>query len=393
MAGRRILQIINTGARGGGAEHVRALIDGLREDFFFSAALDDEGFLGGDLRKKGIPVFPIPFMSGKLNPRAQLMLGSHIRKHKPALLHLHGTRAAFHGLIARGPFRNPPAIYTVHGLSTSKVMSRQARLAYTAVEIFLCSRAERVITVSEYDREAIVSNWPIPESKIEVIPNGVDTDRFAPARGKDGVRCKDIARGKEVARVEEELPARAFLRRQHGLPREALVIGTVARMVPQKNLSLLLKAAARLPEAHFLIVGDGPERSKLLALAETMGIAGRVAFAGEQADPLPFLQAMDIFALPSRWEGLPISLLEALSTGLPAVATLVGGNKEVLHGKPFGRLTPPDDPDAFAEALRSLAGSKTGRLGLDARSHVVADYSLKRCIARNKEEYLRILAT
>jgi len=157
----RILHIINTGQRGGGAEHVRALIEGMKDDFFFTAALDDEGSLGAELRARGIPVFHMPFMQGKLNPRAQMLLQRHLRKHKPDLIHLHGTRAALHGLLARGPFRNPSAIYTVHGLSTNKIMRTHARLAYTAVEIYLCAHADRVITVSEFDRRTITSQWPI----------------------------------------------------------------------------------------------------------------------------------------------------------------------------------------------------------------------------------------
>jgi glycosyltransferase involved in cell wall biosynthesis len=157
-----------------------------------------------------------------------------------------------------------------------------------------------------------------------------------------------------------DAPAVADLRKAIHRPRSdadasPCVIG-VGRLVPQKDFSTLLQAFARLPasmDARLLILGDGPERSNLATLARTIGIAARVEFAGQVADPLPHLCRADLFVLSSRWEGMPGSLIEAMACGCAVVSTDIAGAREVLHDGALAPLVPAGDTEAMTAAMRA----------------------------------------
>jgi len=201
-----------------------------------------------------------------------------------------------------------------------------------------------------------------PARKVRVIPNGVDTERFRPR------------------------PPDPALRRELGLPLDAPLAGIVAALRPEKNYALLLKAARlvrqRMPGAHFLIVGDGPERRHITEMVRDWGLCDAVRLAGTRHDIPALLSLMDIFVLTSHMEANPVSILEALACEKPVVATAVGSVGEtVLDGK-TGLLVPPGDAEALAERLIALwsdPGQRTA-LGRAGRRHVVAQWSLRRMI-------------
>jgi glycosyltransferase involved in cell wall biosynthesis len=161
---------------------------------------------------------------------------------------------------------------------------------------------------------------------------------------------------------------------------DALVIGHVARLVPVKNQALLLRAfqqvAQRVPRTRLVILGDGPLRAELVAQSADLGITDKIRFVGAVADVAPWLREFDVVALSSNAEGMSISILEALATGLCVVATNVGGNGELLdHGR-AGRLVPPGDVSAFADALTAVLTNEPlrVRLGRAGRAHVERHY-------------------
>ncbi len=180
-----------------------------------------------------------------------------------------------------------------------------------------------------------------------------------------------------------------------GLPPRPRVVFT-GRLHPQKNLDGLLgawPAVADRTGAALVLVGDGPERDRLAGRARALGVADRVHFAGAVADPADHLRAADAFALPSVAEGMSNSLLEAMATGLPCLASAIGGNVDLLGPGPSGLLLPPDDPRAWAEALvRVLESPPLAReLGTAARRRVEAEFSLKAVVDRYQELYRRLL--
>jgi len=198
----------------------------------------------------------------------------------------------------------------------------------------------------------------------------VDTERFAP-----------LAPAQKIA-----------LRSRLDLPADARVVVFVGRLVPEKRVDLLtgIWSSVReiVPRARLLIVGSGPEEVVLKHKAND-----GILFLGSQADVTPYLQASDLFVLPSAAEGLSLALLEALACGLPVIATSVGGNPEVIRHLETGWLTPPDDPPALTEAIVTLLEDERlqSKLRENARAHAIQNYSLVKMADRLVDLYRQVL--
>lgn len=214
----------------------------------------------------------------------------------------------------------------------------------------------------------------IAEDKIWDIPNGVNLNHFSPLAAE-----QRAARRKELA-----------------LPEGRLVVFS-GRLTHAKALDVLLNAwptvVQAVPDAQLVLVGAGTLQSTLEAQATERGVRDQVHFAGGQSDVAPYLQAADSFVLSSRSEALPVALLEAMSCGLPCVATAVGGNVEVLSDGVSGRLVPVEDAAALAQGLiESLTDPTAARWGEQARQHVARHYSLQAVAERYIEMYTSLVA-
>ena len=168
------------------------------------------------------------------------------------------------------------------------------------------------------------------------------------------------------------------------LPRAALIRGrpdyvvlTAARLHPQKGHAYLLAAAAQVPDATFVLAGGGPLRAELEAQARELGVADRVLFLGERADIPELLAASDLVVLPSLFEGLPVSVLEAMAAERPVVATAIGGTDEAVTHERSGLLVPPRNPEALASAIRRLRSDPdlARRLAKAGRERVEREFS------------------
>jgi glycosyltransferase involved in cell wall biosynthesis len=197
---------------------------------------------------------------------------------------------------------------------------------------------DRHVCVSESVAEFARMEGGLPARKLVVIPNGVDAARFAEASPADLV--------------------------PFGIPRSARTLLFVGRLDFQKGPELLIEAADRVltahADAHVLLVGDGPLRARLAAQAQQTAVADRIHFAGARSDVPMLMRASYALVLPSRWEGLPNVVLEAMSAGLPVVATAVEGTREVVKSGETGWLVPPDSVDALADALDRLLSHYEG---------------------------------
>ncbi len=226
----------------------------------------------------------------------------------------------------------------------------------------------RFTTVSVDLADWLTATVGIPARKVEVLMNGVDTDRFRPG---------------PVDRAAL-LP---------GVSPEAVVVGTVGRLDPVKGHLDLVAAAPRLdPAVHVVIVGGGPEHDRLAAAIESSGVADRVHLLGERSDIPELLRAFDLFCLPSLAEGISNTLLEAMATGLPVVATRVGGNPELVVDGETGMLVPPADPATLAAALGRLATDSSLRvpLGTAARCRAVGAFSVEEMTRRYDKCYTEV---
>ena len=225
----------------------------------------------------------------------------------------------------------------------------------------------RLFTVSEAARQMLIEEVGMPGSRIAVIPNGIDTGRFSPG-----------PRRPEAARV---------------------VVGTVGNLTPVKNHALLVRACGELlrrgTDLELRIAGEGPERGRLADLAASLGMADRLRLAGLVGDVPAFLRELDVFVLSSSTEAHPNALLEAMSCGLPCIATRVGGSPEVLQEGRSGILVEPEDPPALAEAIGRLAADRgeRERLGQAGRRRVCDHYNMERMLVSYEALYTELAAT
>jgi glycosyltransferase involved in cell wall biosynthesis len=212
-----------------------------------------------------------------------------------------------------------------------------------------------VVCVSDGARERLVQDHHVPARKVVTVRNGIDCGRFRP-----------------------DAERRAAARRSWGVAENAVIIGAVGRLSPEKGLDTLVGAGARLAarfpdfDLRFVLVGDGAERERLQRAAHAAGLGPRMVFAGFTDRPCEAYCGLDVFALPSREEALPLALLEAMACGCPPVAMGVGGVPEVLDDRRTSWLVPPGDEEAFAAALAEAVNAGVWReeVGRRARHHV-----------------------
>lgn len=234
--------------------------------------------------------------------------------------------------------------------------------------------AHHIIAVAAACRDFLTTHESIPPEKISLVPNAIDLRRFSP-----GEASWDEARA------------------QLGLPAASRIVAGVGRLNPQKNFALFLDIAAQLaprfPDLHFLLAGDGPEEQMLREKASALGIANRVTFSGYVADTRLVYLAADVLLMPSRYEGLPMTLLEAMAMGLPVVASKLDGIAEVIGDGGEGFLVPSDDAALFVERTAALLADAelSSRISKNARAKIEASFSVERMTSSVEDIYDRFL--
>lgn len=288
-----------------------------------------------------------------------------IRSEEAAVFHAHlpwALRCDW-GLLAADLARVPAVIATqqlFRPISSPREILRQWVLS---------GRVDRYIAVSEDMARRLRATPLFPARKVEIIRNAVDVHRFR--QQSDG----------------------ALRRQLGGVPARPIVLA-LARLDAQKGLFDLLEAAARVPEANFVIAGEGKERESLEDKARMLAIDGRVLFLGHRDDVPELLASCDLFVLPSLYEGFPLSVLEAMAAGKPVVATAIGGTEEAVINGGTGLLVPPHDPAALAAAIRSLLSDPPlgRRLGLAGRERALREFSAEKMVQEVSELYERVLS-
>ena len=325
-----IMEIIRE-AEGGMKEHFMTLVKGLaQEGVEVTALCHFPEAETKELEICGIKVIPYSFPK-KLFPMlgALVKICKLLQKSRPDLIHCHGFQAGFLGRLA-GWLTGIPSVYTVHNFVT---FGRGEWVSgwIQRFERWMGKKTAKTICVSRALKTTMVQEINIPEEKLHVVYNAVPT-----------------------------LPAgdRAAIRSIHNLTDEDWVIGTAARLIPSKGIPILLTAVscslAKYPNIKVLIAGSGPEETNLRMLSRSLGIAGQTIFAGKVSNIHDYYAAFDCFVLPTLSEGLGITVLEAMSFGLPIIASAVGGIPEVLDHERNGILVPPNHTFALRTALQTL---------------------------------------
>jgi glycosyltransferase involved in cell wall biosynthesis len=290
-----------------------------------------------------------------------------LREIRPDVVHTHQIGPLFYAGWAARAERIPLVVHTEHG----KHYAQRARTRWLG---WLAARhARRFFCVSEDVARGVRDHRVAPAAKVCVVANGIDTERFRMTGDAGAVR------------------------RALGIPADVPVIGTLGRLAEVKRQDLLIRAFARVrerfPDARLVLVGDGPLLGELRALSEGLGVLESVHFTGYQADPRPYLAALDVFALTSRSEGMPLAVLEAWATGVPVVASAVGGLPALIDPGRTGLLFPSGDESALTAALTGLLADPRLRHRLsDEGSREVRDrYDVRHMAAEYERHYRELI--
>jgi glycosyltransferase involved in cell wall biosynthesis len=322
--------------------------------------LDERGMWARELVGIGVPVAELRRRPG-FHPALAIEIATLIRAHGVDAVHCHHYSPYVYGLLAT-LMRPAKLVFTEHGRLSDDTPSRKRQI----VNPLLSRLPGQICAVSNDLKQHMVAEG-FPARCIRVVHNGIEPG------------------GRPTVTQRHE--ARAAL----GLGRDAFVIGTVGRLDPVKNLAVMLQLAAVLREkvkqSFAVIVGDGPERTALQAKAAELGVADSVIFAGYRSDVRSLMPAFDVYLNCSTYEGVSLTILEAMAASLPVVATPVGGNPEVVVDHETGYLVPAR-PRSMAEAVARLAFDARLRrtMGDAARWRVIRHFS----IARMVDEYASI---
>ncbi|RDV16703.1 glycosyltransferase family 1 protein [Pontibacter diazotrophicus] len=342
----RVLETIRQGKIGGGETHVLDLVKALDKELYEPIVLSfTDGPMISTLQQMGIKTYVIkterPFDFTKWKEVKRLLKACQID-----ILHAHGTRALSNTFWAARRL-GLPIIYTVHGWSFHADQPSLMKSYRTLGEKFLTSKSDITVCVSESNLKE--SQQLFDMSRATIIKNGIDLNKF-----NKGNSFSDI-------------------RRELNIAKETILVGYIARITSQKDPITLLKAIALIPadvNIHFLIVGEGDLKEEALQLAVELKILTRVTFVDFRQDIPDILNAIDIYCLPSLWEGLSIGLLEAMAMSKAIVATAIDGTKEVIEHMVNGLLVPPSSPALLAKSLTLLATDEALRNTLSANAHL-----------------------
>jgi glycosyltransferase involved in cell wall biosynthesis len=344
----RVVYLTHTLGVGGAEELILNMVTRLPRDRYEPIVCCFEnppGAIGSEIASHGIAVVPLGIAPGWRHPLAWWTIVRYLRRVRPDIVHTFLLPASLYGRSAAVAARVPIVIGT-----EVNIYERKQR-HHIVAERLLAAVTACVVASAESVKTAYVRQLGIPAAAVRVVYNAVNWSRLESTLTPDAVRA------------------------ELGIPLDRMVVGVVATLSDKKGHRVLLDAVARTPGLEniwLMLVGDGGERQALEAHAATLGIRDRVTFCGTRRDLGNVLAAMDVFALPSLWEGLPLALLLAMGAGRPVVATRLAGIPEVVTDGQTGLLVEPGDAEAIGSALARVCGDAAlrTRLGAAARAAV-----------------------
>jgi len=359
------LRIVHTEASlGWGGQEIRILSESrgmIERGHSVTLLCPPEARICAEAPKWSVPVVALPI--GRKSIRGLRTLIDWLRENPCDIVNTHSSTDAWLAALAMFTLGRPAPIVRTRHISAPVPKNPATRWVYQ-------QGAQRIVTTGEALKRQLVQVNGFDAERIESIPTGVDAERFAPGD-------------------------RAAARAQLGLPADAKLVGIVATLRSWKGHRTLIEAVTRMPpEVALVIVGEGPMRDVLEAQVATLALDARVRFAGNQADVVPWLQALDVFALPSYAnEGVPQALVQAMLVGLPCVTTTVGSIAELATHEATALVVPAQDPAALAKAIERLLGDPqlAQSLARAARAHCAARFSYNGMLDRMEAVYAALV--
>lgn len=381
---KRVVHLITRLDPGGSAENTllsSELVDPERFDtcLWTGPGLSGAAPLNAARERLGERLTLIPDLVRPISPlrdiAALIDLAARLRKVKPDLLHVHSAKAGAIGrFAARMPGIDCPVIYTPHGHVFSGYGNETANRVFAIIERFLATGTDVIVALTSDEISEFKSHGANPRVGFEVIPSGVEIDRFVLA-----------------PQLREEVRA------ELGVAEDQPLVGFVGRLETIKGPDVFLETAARLlaerPKAKCLVVGDGSMREQLQERAVRLGIGSSLIWTGWREDVARLVGALDLLLVTSRNEGQGRVLVEAGAAGVPAVAMVTGGVGEVVVSGETGLLVQSGDVEAFVSAVLTLldAPNKRVEMGIAARERAQMKFSVEVMIERLEALYSRLL--
>ena len=327
------------------------------------------------IRDSGVEPIDIPELGRSISPWKDACafhaLYRLLRETRPQLVHTHKSKAGVLGRFAARLAGVPVVVHSFHGHPFHGYFSRWQSALIVIAERLLAHATDTIVAVSRQQREELLQYRVAPRSRIQAIPLGFDLSPFLDPQRVDSTFRADI-----------------------GCPPDAPLVGVVGRLAPIKAIDQFLKAARivadRIPDVRFVIVGDGECRSDLEALAAELEIEHQVTFAGFRRDVDRIYAALDLTVLSSYNEGMPVSLIEAISSGCYVVSTRVGGVEDLVDTDGVGVTVPPGQPDDLAEAVVDALDRKC-QVSEPHRRRVGYQYGIDRLMSDLSRLYERLL--
>jgi glycosyltransferase involved in cell wall biosynthesis len=363
------------------------IVGGAQETVLLAAALADpsrfesvivcgpqtgsEGSLHEEVRRRGVELVLVPELVREVHPVKDLRVVPALTKlfrHRGFdVVHTNSSKAGIVGRMAARRADVPTVIHTVHGWPFHAHQAQAVSATWKELERRAARVTHRLVVVADTDRDKGLAAGIGRPGQYRTIRSGVDFDEF---RADPAVR--------------EEV------RRELGIDADAHIIGSVARLSPQKDPLTLVRAAvpllARRDELRLLIVGDGPLRGVVAEAVAAAGLTHRVTMTGIRTDVPRLLAAMDVFVLSSRWEGLPRTLLQAMSCGVPVVATAVDGVVDLVEDGRTGLLVPAADVSALSAAIERILDGESPDLS-EAAQRRLPEFGAPEMVRRLEELY------
>ncbi|MCX6173173.1 MAG: glycosyltransferase family 4 protein [Ignavibacteriales bacterium] len=369
----KILMFIDEAKMGGGQQHLLWLVQKLdKSKFEVEVVCEHEGYLVDELRKINIKVHPIKISN---RPSIPLLIKTYriLKKNSPTILHTHGGTAGFYGRIATVFIPKCVVIHTYHGIHYLNFGQSLLKKIYKSIDKFLLRFTDCTICVAQNDFDIGLKVGIVKKEKAVVIHNGIEVDKFSHYNGNINNKIK----------LKTE--------------KDTVIIGSVGRLHYQKGYEYLIEASKNVlksyPYVKFVLIGDGELRNSLESLAKKNGVYNYFTFWGNQTNIPELLAQIDIFVLPSLWEGLPLVLLEAMAAKKPIVATEVNGIVEIIESGKEGLLVPPKNSTAISLALiRLLEDNELCKvLASNAYEKVARDFNISKMINETENLYLKLL--
>lgn len=349
-----VVEVIDDASMGGGQVHVLMLAKYLNRQLFdIKVVCEPNGFLADELRKIEVDVLPVK-MDNRFRFSTLREVVSLVGRTSFDVIHTHGGTAGFWGRVAGIVSGYRPAfVHTYHGMH---YLSKDSNCPwwFKTIDRILLKRTSTVICVCPSDYKRGLMAGIVSKDKAMIVPYGIEVQKFCGPKRREALRA------------------------QSDVDDSTIVFGNIGRLHVQKGHEYLLQAfnsVVRLyPKTTLWLIGDGELRRELERLTEALGLTCKVRFLGNRLDIPDLLAAIDVFVLPSLWEGQPISLVEAMISRKPVIASSVDGVADILIDGVNGLLVPPKDPQALADVMGKLIEDNAVRLDLAEHAYkTVAD--------------------